>query len=71
MNKRFLIILVALLWCNVGVAEIKIIEEISASKLRKTITPKADSAFPILRICVDGLEFVSAGHGSIGPGLSS
>ena len=69
MKKLLGILVLGLLWCNVGVAEIKIIEKIEASELAKTISPKA-KAFPVIRLCVDGLEFVVVGHGAVGPSVS-
>ena len=62
--KKLLAILVLVLLClNVSIAEIKIIEKATAGKLRKSSSPKVDSAFPATRLCVDGLEFLVIGQG--------
>ena len=49
MMKRFLMILVMVSWCSVGVAEIKEIES-------KKITSHKDKV--ITTVCVDGYKFV-------------
>ena len=63
MKKLLGIVVLGLLLSGNAYAEIKIIEKVTAGKLRKSSSPKVDSAFPVTRLCVDGLEFLVIGQG--------
>jgi len=51
MKKILAILVLGLLWCNVGFAEIRVIDE-------KLIDPPGSSAYYINTLCIDGHKFV-------------
>ena len=63
MKKLLGIVVLGLLLSENAYTEIKIIERIGTMDLRKTIDPKAEAAFTMTRVCVDGLEFLVTGVG--------
>ena len=60
MKKLLGIVVLGLLLISNTHAEIKIIERIGAGKLKTSL---AKPAFPVTRICANGLEFLVTGHG--------
>ena len=65
MKKLLGILVLGLLWCNVGFADTKLIK---TDHLR----PTEDTSFYISTICVDGYKFVATGEkiGTPGEGYS-
>ena len=56
-KKAILILVLGLLWCNVGLAEIKVLEKIQYGE--KMDTTKGISAVTSV-LCVDGLKFLNS-----------
>ena len=54
MKKIILIIFVSLMFCNIGFAEMKLIEE-------KTLKGKKAASYYMATVCVDGYKFVITG----------
>ena len=63
MKKAIAIFVFGLLWCNVGFAEIRLIEK---TKIFQKSTNRGEWDMVISKICVDGYEFVTTYDGFLG-----
>ena len=60
MRRIILIIFASIMFANTGFAEIRILEQIAAGKLNKSLLK---GAFSVTRICSNGYEFLITGLG--------